>query len=68
MSLNLLGLWLAKERYLSRSIKTVWSPEKSKKGSWTFQQTAQCGLKADRPELGKKFHCVEQMLVAKGCV
>lgn len=68
MSPDLLGVWLAKERCLSRLIKPVWSPEEQK-GLMDISAEGAVWLKAERSELGKAFQCVEQMLVEQGvCV
>lgn len=66
MSPDLLAVWLAKEWCLSRSIKTVESGGVGR-AHGCFSRGA-VWLKAERPELGKRFQCVENRLVAKGCV
>lgn len=67
MSPDLLRVWLATEWCLSRSIKAVWSLEESE-GLMDVSAQEAVWLKAERPELDKRFQCVENVPVAKRCV
>lgn len=57
MSLDLLGVWLAKERCLRGLVKPVWSPEEQK-GLMDISAEGAVWLKAERSELGKTVQCV----------